>query len=54
MRDEGRRVIAPYATDVTANGSELDALNEKMNALSQVSDADACDRVEELVVVVVE
>jgi hypothetical protein len=37
VRDEGRRVIAPYATDVTANGSELDALNEKMSALSQVT-----------------
>jgi hypothetical protein len=29
-------VIAPYATDVSINGSELDALNEKMNALTQV------------------
>jgi hypothetical protein len=38
-------VIAPYATDVSANGSELDALNEKMNALSQASDVDACNHV---------
>ena len=29
-------MIAPYATDVSANGCELDALNEKMNAMSQV------------------
>ncbi len=45
VHDEGRRVIAPYATDVSANGSELDALNEKMNALSQASDVDACNHV---------
>ncbi len=29
-------MIAPYATDVSTHGSELDALNEKMNTLSQV------------------
>ncbi len=38
------RVIAPYATDVSINGSELDALNEiqKMNALTQVQRASSC------------
>ncbi len=30
------RVVAPYATDVSTAGTELEMLNEKMNALSQV------------------
>jgi ABC-type dipeptide/oligopeptide/nickel transport system permease subunit len=29
-------VVAPYATDVSTSGTELEMLNEKMNALSQV------------------